>query len=367
MKLRTILGAVLACGCIALSSTASVLLTPSQSEAAVNDFDGDGKSDLVVWRPPTGVWYVYTSSGACPSQMTPVPVYGGCEIQWGLPGDRPHTADFNADGRPDFVVVRPNTMLWYVRYSYVVANSIIQLGLPGDIESLGDVNSDGYAEMVVYRPSNATYYVRIYNPVTGLAPVSTYVNIPWNPAPAGPYGPWVSGSAGTARYSPNTVGDNPGVHGRFYYSGGPTVYGQWFWFDTATNVAHGSNGLIQGQIPAIGNYAGSTLADWSFYNPVLATWGTVPNLAPAGSPWAGLPGTSWGGPTQLPVSGDYDGDGQNDIATWNAATSGTWLATWFIKPSSGTCPLFLASFPGGCYWQWGLPGDVPVTSADHHN
>ncbi len=41
------------------------------------DYDGDGKTDLGVWRPATGVWFIFKSTG------------GTLTIQWGTPGDVP--------------------------------------------------------------------------------------------------------------------------------------------------------------------------------------------------------------------------------------------------------------------------------------
>lgn len=358
MKLRKILGAVFACGSIALYSATSVLLSPTESYAAPSDFDGDGKSDLVVWRPNTGVWYVYTSTGVCPSQMTPVPVYGGCEIQWGLSSDRPILGDFDANGRPDFAVVREISggLYWYIRYSTVNANTVVQWGLTGDIESVGDINGDANSDLVVYRPSNHTYYVRQYNIATGAVTTPTYVSSLLSGAS------WVSGSAGTARYTPNVSHDDPGVHARFMFSG--FLRSSFNWFNVSSGTPMGI-GLRNQQTPVIGHFAGSSLADWTDYDPATAAWVIQPNLFPAPSPGSQIV-VSWGGPQQLPVSGDYDGDGTNDVTVWNAATSGAWLSTWFIKPSSGTCPSFLATLPGGCYWQWGLPGDIPVTTANHH-
>jgi hypothetical protein len=40
------------------------------------DYDGDGTTDLAVYRPSDGMWWLLTPSGSR-------------GLQWGLPGDRP--------------------------------------------------------------------------------------------------------------------------------------------------------------------------------------------------------------------------------------------------------------------------------------
>ena len=57
-------------------------------------------------------------------------------FQWGLSNDVPLAADFDGDGRSDLAVYRPSTGEWWIRYSlggYSYSSyAVHQWGLPGD-------------------------------------------------------------------------------------------------------------------------------------------------------------------------------------------------------------------------------------------
>ncbi len=67
------------------------------------DYDGDGITDLAVFRPSTGQWFVNWSSG------------GTVVTQWGTSGDIPVTGDQDGDGKNDFIVWRGG--VWFTEFS----------------------------------------------------------------------------------------------------------------------------------------------------------------------------------------------------------------------------------------------------------
>lgn len=103
------------------------------------DFNGDGKDDIAIFRPTTGLWSIHNQG----------------DILYGAPGDLPVPADYNGDGKDEIAVFRPASGLWYLR-----GIGPITFGRKGDIPVPADYDGDGKVDLAVYRPSDSTWYLR---------------------------------------------------------------------------------------------------------------------------------------------------------------------------------------------------------------
>lgn len=112
------------------------------------DFDGDGTSDLSVFRPSTGQWFALNSGSNTVSA-----------VSFGLNGDIPVDGDFDGDSRTDITVFRPSTGTWFRLNSSDGSFSALQFGANGDKPVPGDYDKDGKTDIAVWRPSDGNYYV----------------------------------------------------------------------------------------------------------------------------------------------------------------------------------------------------------------
>ncbi len=281
--------------------------TISQAAHAVTgDFSGDRRTDVTVFRPSTGIWYVRNI------------ITGLFEFyQWGLNGDIPVQGDYDGDAKVDSAVFRPSTSIWYIRNSSDGSLAFLQWGLTGDIPVPGDYDGDGKNDAAVFRPSTGIWYVR------DLA-TNTASFYQWGlngdiPVPGDYDG---DGKTDVAVFRPST--------------------GIWY---IRNSSAPGAPSFLQwgltGDIPVPGDYDGDGKFDAAVFRPSTGIWyvrDLVTNTAPF---------FQWGWNGDIPVSGDFDGDGKTDIAVFRPSTS-----IWYVRPSS------TPGAPG--FYQWGATGDIPV-------
>jgi hypothetical protein len=104
-----------------------------------HDFDGDNTSDIAVWRPSSGRWYIRGI---------------GVHV-WGTSGDVPVNGDYNGDGTTDIAVWRPSNGRWYLKD---IGSAV--WGTAGDVPVPGDYDGDGTTDMAVWRPSNGRWYIK---------------------------------------------------------------------------------------------------------------------------------------------------------------------------------------------------------------
>jgi hypothetical protein len=271
------------------------------------DFDGDGKTDVSIYRPSAGEWwYQRSSDGQVPA------------VQFGTPSDIVVPADFTGDGKTDIAFWRPANGSWFILRSENNTYFSLPFGSAGDIPAPADFDGDGKGDTAVFRPLTSTWFISRSSGGTIITQFGSPGDIPV-----------------VADYDGDAIADI-GIY-RPNAPGG----GQW-WINRSSNGLMVANFGGAADRVVQGDYTGDGRADIAFWRPSSGEWFVLrsENLS--------FYSTAFGSTGDIPVPGDYDGDGRFDTAVFRPTG-----ATWYINRSTA----------GIAIQNFGLGTDKPVPSA----
>ncbi len=269
------------------------------------DFDGDGRSDISVFRPAENKWYILRSSDSAVVQLV-----------FGLAGDIPSPADFDGDGRTDPAIFRPSSGDWWYLSSVDGGQKSVHWGAAGDVPRPSDFDGDGKADWIVFRPSENKWY-RFGS--TGAVSIKSFGLAGDKPLTGDFDG---DGRSDLAIYRPST--------------------GTWWYQSSVTNVQLASRWGLSTDIPAPADFDGDGKTDLAVYRPAEGIWYVVNS---SNGTFSIL---RFGLAADKPVPTDYDGDGKADFAVYRPSTG-----IWYLLQSANG---FRAS-------QFGISTDIPAPGA----
>ena len=278
-----------------------------------NDLDGDGRTDLTVFRPSNGFWYSKSS------------LTGGLQFQqFGTSSDISGlNLDFDGDGIADYAFGRINQTNGQVTFNILQSQTntvrMTQLGNAalGDSLATGDYDGDGKLDIGVYRNGLWTY---------------------------------IESTTGTTRtFNWGQAGDIAIPTGDFDRDGksdfavARPTNGAYVWYIRLSSTGQSKAftfGLTTDVIVTPFDFDGDGAGDAVVYRET----NNVRNFYTMRSSDNQITAMNWGFATDIFRFGDFDGDGKNDIGA--------------VRDQSGAYYWYLAQSTNGFRAdQWGQTGD----------
>jgi uncharacterized delta-60 repeat protein len=247
------------------------------------DYDSDGRADVSVFRPESGVWHLLQSQS------------GYAAPQFGVATDKLVPADYDGDGKTDLAVFRenpsdPGKAKFFIFQSSNNQLKEEQLGSTGDIPVSGDWDGDGKTDVGVYRSGIQTNQQGYFYYRPSSQPNVNFIPYAWGIAGDKPV---IADYDGDGKTDPAVF--RPSTGGWFVQRSRDGFYAIQF-------------GAAEDK-PVAADYDGDGKADQAVFRPSNGVWYLWNSRD-------GFSAAQFGISTDKPVPADYDGDGKTDIAIY---------------------------------------------------
>ncbi len=345
------------------------------------DIDGDGRADLLAYRPETGAWQAWTALGSFlrggrwpahvdvraarfnPGRLADLLLYDAATGGWsqlvndgqsfvtttgmGLPDADLQLADIDGDGRDDMLLYQPATGAWLLGLNDAHGGFTVTSGrwAGGLTVRLADVDGDGRAAIFTYDRTTGRW--RLYDRPDAVPVREGRTARGWEIA--------------VARLDADSRAD--------LLLSDPST-GRW---ETWVSPVRGRFAIARtgawrpGRVVQLADLTGTGIDAAFLYDPQTGAW-TVESLTAGAAPAAGGAGPRG---ADLAV-GDIDGDGlteiylyqpvTGDVVLVDAAPDGqvtlgraTWPSGWTLSGSQSIAPIALARLQSTAAWPISTP------------
>jgi len=262
------------------------------------DFDGDGRAEAALYDPEINLWFTYNFASEKLNEV------------WFGQGRQTVPGDYDGDGKTDFAVCsdeKNGDKIWFIVASSTEAKRDFHWGRTGDVPVQGDYDGDGRTDFAVFRPSESIWY--ILRSSDEKVVTQRFGVIKDRPAPAD--------------YDGNGTTDIA-----VFRQGKSMLY----WLNTdserALNAMNWAGEFGEGDLIVPADYDGDRIADFATYAVATGEWMIFESSSQNyrrsrfGQGSYETEQTEGQVPVSpkypdMPMPGDYDGDGKTDLAVFN--------------------------------------------------